>query len=179
MRRVVLLIMAVVAMSGCASSTSARGPEQTSISTADAQCPLPPCNDPSELARQASDYPPARPIDPKVPWLSEADVTAKARNLAIASDGSVLTDDARDKLATKASQMTAEQAAALVTGGQAFDSLLPPDRPLWVVTVQGHVEVDGSPSTPSRIVDVYTAVYDAPSGFLILLAKGIGALPTG
>jgi len=73
--------------------------------------------------------------------------------------------------------MTAVQAEAFTGYGRPFDTLLPGDRIVWVVGVQGYRPRDSAPYAAAPLtrkqlasLRKYTVVLDAPTGFIIVTA---------
>jgi len=107
-----------------------------------------------------------QPIDASKPFVTENQVSAAARASA------EVTTEKRGTLPVKTSRSTI--GAINLKLGITDDPQIMADRPVWVVTVYGDKSVrrpDGS--TVSH--QVYTSVYDAPSGYLILDAIGVDA----
>lgn len=57
------------------------------------------------------------------------------------------------------------------------DPLIASDRPVWVVVFHGNMETDARRGEAPVIQPVYTEVFDAPTGSLILTAIGVAASP--
>jgi hypothetical protein len=53
------------------------------------------------------------------------------------------------------------------------DPLIPADRAVWIVTVHGNMTTDAAPGRSASVRNVYTDVYDAPTGSIILRAIGV------
>lgn len=142
------------------------------------RAPMEPCEptscDPVAVAKQRAEYPPSQPIDHSKPFMTQSGAQRAALGESVSSlPASASTTQVSP---VRSRQMTAAAAAALVNGGRRMDTLLADDRPVWVVTVHGKIPVDQIPGdTRPAFVSVYTAVYDAPTGFPIMQAFGVDA----
>jgi hypothetical protein len=130
---------------------------------------------PSAPATGRPGFPPAQPIVAGKAWMSVDSALSTARGHAAGPTGNLrLAPAAAAALPAKAKQMTMAQFDALE--GLGADPAIAGDRPVLVVTVHGAMSTDARPGAKATAHNVYTEVYDAPTGTLILQGIGIDAL---
>ena len=120
-------------------------------------------------------FAPAQPIDANKPWMMADAALAEARSHAGHEPGAgPLNAAAVAALPAKVAQMTMSQYDQL--DGSAPDALIAPDRPVWVVTVHGIMATRAPAGVKPTIHNVFTEVYDAPTGTLVITAIGYDTL---
>ncbi|NQX27015.1 hypothetical protein HQQ81_06575 [Microbacteriaceae bacterium VKM Ac-2854] len=143
--------------------------------------------DPADITaaheERIANFPPAQPIDPDAVWATELQVIRTARLFAQSpiSMEDHLSDSDRAKLPASAVLVRYEEFAHVFLEGGS-DPSISPDRPVWVVVVHGTIRDDSAlVGTPIEDIthDVYTVVYDAPTGDLILYSSGGDAFAAG
>ena len=102
--------------------------------------------------------------------MSPAAALAAARSHAIESGGVTLSRASAASLPAKVKSMTMAEFDALA--GVAASPLFASDRPVQVVSVVGHMAMDARPGQTPNVRDVYTEVYDAQTGSLLIQAIG-------
>lgn len=129
---------------------------------------------PEEARRErVANFLPAQPYDSAAPFVGAAAVTNAALRLASHPDGSALSD--AEKAATQTRAVLTSYASISerdpALGG---DPDISSDRPVWAVTVYAPVSNQGAlPGTEPRRWGVYSVIYDAPTGELIVSATGL------
>jgi hypothetical protein len=187
---VVFACAACVAVTGCASGSSGSGrkasPSVPSVSPerlvngrprdgsggSDPRCPGD-CDVAAASSSQVAEYPPAQPAGPQGTWMSGSQAASAARASAVDADGFPLTDNERSNVPVALKEMTASGAADLLTSGDPLDTLLPPDRQVWVVQVGGYQPVYSLSGRDVRYG--YVVVLDLPTGTPI--ARVVGLTP--
>lgn len=107
--------------------------------------------------------------------ITQTQAVNSAQAEAVSSTGNPLPSAEQAALPTFSRLMSYADAVKLT--GDGADPRIDPSRQVWVVTVLGHHVVDTLPgSKTSSIVDRYTIVSDATTGFMILGAFGVASL---
>jgi len=141
-----------------------------------ARCTNVACTNAARAAR-AADFPPANPSMPnRSTWLTRTTVLDRARRHAetAASPNRPLSQADATALPAAATETTIGQFDA--SQGIANDPDIAATRPVWVVTVHGWASALTLPGRPAIQKNVYTEVYDEPTGTLILRGIGIAAV---
>lgn len=133
-----------------------------------------------------ANFPPAQPIDPNAQWTTERQAIEASRLFAQSpvSPTAVLPDSERARLPATAALVHYQELADAFLGGARIggDPDISLDRPVWVVVVHGTIRNDSlvyGESIEAATHDVYTVVYDAPTGALIMYASGGDAFASG
>jgi hypothetical protein len=148
-----------------------------------------PTESPSKAEIQAAheerlaNFPPTQPIDPKQVWATEKQVIETSRLFAQspASATEPLPDEEREKLPATAVLVHYSELVKTMLEGSS-DPDIDPDRPVWVTVVHGTIRNDSAmagESIEDMTHDVFTTVYDAPSGDLVLYSSGGDAFAAG
>lgn len=143
-------------------------PEQTAFYEPDDSKPT---ISPDEAsAERVKNFPALQPYDVSQPLVPVSDLLPSAR--------AVSTDGARESPVFAAALSYGE--LKKFSPGLGADVQIAEDRPVWVVTVHGPIENSGTLyGTKSTVWDVYTVVYDGPSGDGIAYGTGEDAEKLG
>ncbi len=129
-----------------------------------------------------ANFPPAQPIAPDAEWATEAQVLAAARAGAQDPDVPGLLLGREEQEALPAEAVLTTYQATLDAGLGGADPFIDGDRPVWVVVVHGTRWIDSAPvgtSVEETRRDVFTVVFDAPTGDVIVIGTGADAWARG
>ena len=130
---------------------------------------------------RVENFPPAQPIDPTSVWATEQQVVSASKLLSQAPQGKManLTEEERAAIPAQSVLATYGEVTAAMFEGRG-DPDIAVDRPVWVTVVHGLIRNDSAPvGTKDVVHDVYTTIYDAPTGDLIAFGTGADAFADG